>query len=130
MGLGNGVLRTRTSAALHLPTRSKPTERARVFRTAWSSGIERVGVLPSQWNGGKERPSDLLGQGRPALAEFQSSVTSQMRKTAIRRYTKSGLPPCSIDGLDARPRPARALGDLAILRLDEMARRRVPVQAA
>jgi hypothetical protein len=53
-----------------------------------------------------------------------------MRKAAHARYTKSGLPPCSIDGLDPRSRPARALGNLAILRLDEMARRRVPVQAA
>src|SRR5690348_9272413 len=53
-----------------------------------------------------------------------------MRKTAHAALNQKRLSSCSTDGLDPRPRPARTLGDLAILSLDEMARWRVPVQAA
>src|SRR5262245_34747565 len=96
--------------------------------TACSSSIERVRTRPSRWNGGKKHPSDLPEQRRAALAEFPSAIkcaTLRMRRCATR-----GLPAYSIDGLDPRPRSARTFGDLAILRLDEMARWRVPVQAA
>src|SRR5262245_34030988 len=65
-------------------------------------------------------------------AEFpvQRQVANAQSRAGGRRCSESGLSPCSIDGFDPRPRPARTLGDLAILRFNEMACRRVPVQAA
>src|SRR5215475_15655753 len=53
-----------------------------------------------------------------------------MRNAAHAALRHKRLPAYSIDGLDPCPSPPRTLGDLAILRLNEMARRRVPVQAA
>src|SRR5262245_66654443 len=78
-----------------------------------------------------ERQTDLARPGRLPLAEIpvhRHASNAQRCRSGARPNV--GLPPCSIDGLDPRPLPARALGDLAILCLDENARRRVPVQAA